>query len=258
MSGWIKIHRSITNHWLYTEKRVYSKLEAWYDIIMNVNYIDNKVIIKGNLYEVKRGQSILSLDSWSKRWNWDKSKVRRFLKTLQLDNMIVIESDTVTTQLTVCNYDSYQSEKTISETQTKRKRNADETQTTPIEERKKERKKEQLNTILSDSIIDKNQEKKIDLEKRTLEFKEIVKSFSHEYDIELLKSFFYYWSEPTQDNKFKMKYEIQKTWSIKGRLRTWKNNNYGNNNQNKTNETGIKSKERINAYFDLVNRYKNG
>ena len=32
MSGWIKIHRSITNHWLYTEKRVFSKFEAWNDI----------------------------------------------------------------------------------------------------------------------------------------------------------------------------------------------------------------------------------
>lgn len=140
MSGWIKIHRSITNHWLYTEKRVFSKFEAWNDILLTVNYTDAKTIIKGSIYEVKRGQSILSLDSWSKRWNWDKSKVRRFLNTLQLDNMIVIKSDTVTTQLTVCNYESYQGERNADETQMKRKRNASETQTTPIEERKKENK----------------------------------------------------------------------------------------------------------------------
>ena len=140
MSGWIKIHRSITNHWLYTEKRVFSKFEAWNDILLTVNYTDAKTIIKGSLYEVKRGQSILSLDSWSKRWNWDKSKVRRFLNTLQLDNMIVIKSDTVTTQLTVCNYESYQGERNADETPLKRKRNADETHATPIEERKKEKK----------------------------------------------------------------------------------------------------------------------
>lgn len=140
MSGWIKIHRSITNHWLYTEKRVFSKFEAWNDILLTVNYTDAKTIIKGSLYEVKRGQSILSLDSWSKRWNWDKSKVRRFLNTLQLDDMIVIKSDTVTTQLTVCNYESYQGERNADETPLKRKRNADETHATPIEERKKEKK----------------------------------------------------------------------------------------------------------------------
>jgi hypothetical protein len=140
MTGWIKIHRSITNHWLYSEKRVYSKLEAWYDMLIAVNYSDSKTLIKGKLYEVKRGQSIMSLDSWAKRWNWDKSKVRRFLNTLQNDNMIELKSDTITTQLTICNYESYQGERNADETPVKRKRNAGETQTTPIEERKEEKK----------------------------------------------------------------------------------------------------------------------
>ncbi len=140
MSGWIKIHRSITNHWLYSEKRVYSKLEAWYDMLIAVNYSDSKTLIKGKLYEVKRGQSIMSLDSWAKRWNWDKSKVRRFLNTLQNDNMIELKSDMITTQLTICNYESYQGERNADETPVKRKRNAGETQTTPIEERKEEKK----------------------------------------------------------------------------------------------------------------------
>lgn len=127
MSGWIKIHRSICEHWLYNEKRVYSKLEAWYDLIMNVNFYDSKVMIKGKLYEVKRGQSIMSLESWGKRWQWDKSKVRRFFSMLQKDSMIVLKSDTITTQLTICNYDSYQGEGNTSETRTKRKRNTDDT-----------------------------------------------------------------------------------------------------------------------------------
>jgi hypothetical protein len=140
MSGWIKIHRSITNHWLYSEKRVYSKLEAWYDMLIAVNYSDSKTLIKGKLYEVKRGQSIMSLDSWAKRWSWDKSKVRRFLNTLQNDNMIELKSDTITTQLTICNYESYQGERNTDETPVKRKRNAGETQTTLIEERKEEKK----------------------------------------------------------------------------------------------------------------------
>ena len=162
MSGWIKIHRSITNHWLYTEKRVFSKFEAWNDILLTVNYVDTKTIIKGRLYEVKRGQSILSLVSWSKRWNWDKSKVKRFLNTLQLDEMLVIKSDTQTTHLTVCNYESYQGERNADETQMKRKRNADETQMNTIEERKKEKKERSIfieptyNEILEYCIERKN------------------------------------------------------------------------------------------------------
>jgi len=162
MNGWIKIHRSITNHWLYSEKRVYSKLEAWYDMLIAVNYSDSKTLIKGKLYEVKRGQSIMSLDSWAKRWNWDKSKVRRFLNTLQNDNMIELKSDTITTQLTICNYESYQGERNADETPMKRKRNADETQTTPIEERK-----ENKEILFNDfwKIYDKQVDRKKCLEK---------------------------------------------------------------------------------------------
>jgi len=136
MSGWIKIHRSITDHWLYSEKRVFSKLEAWYDLLLNVNYSDSKTMIKGKLYEVKRGQSIMSLESWGKRWNWDKSKVRRFLNLLQNDSMFELVSDNITTQLTICNYDSYQAERNADETQVKHKRNTNEIQTKPIKESK--------------------------------------------------------------------------------------------------------------------------
>jgi hypothetical protein len=146
MSGWIKIHRSITDHWLYNEKRTYSKLEAWYDLLLNVNYTDAKIVIKGKLYEVKRGQSIMSLDSWANRWNWDKSKVRRFLVMLQKDEMIELISDNITTQLTICKYESYQGDGNADETRKKRKRNANEIQTKPIKE-SKENKKETIPSL---------------------------------------------------------------------------------------------------------------
>jgi hypothetical protein len=129
--GWIKVHRQIQSHWLYTDKREFSYFEAWIDILLTVNHADAKTMIQGTLYEVKRGQSINSLDTWAKRWKWSKSKVRRFLKTLEIDSMIETKSETITTRLTVCNYDSYQDERNAGETQTKRKRNAGETQMTP-------------------------------------------------------------------------------------------------------------------------------
>jgi DNA replication protein DnaD len=154
MSGWIKIHRCITNHWIYTEKRSFSKFEAWIDILMTVNFADAQVLIKGKLYQVKRGQSILSMDSWANRWNWNKSKVRRFMDLLQKDSMIVIKTDTITTQLTVCNYESYQDERHTDKPQTKRKRNTNETQTTPIkeEEEEQEEKKEKVDRFVSPTI----------------------------------------------------------------------------------------------------------
>jgi DNA-binding transcriptional regulator YhcF (GntR family) len=141
MSGWIKLHRSIKEHWLYTEKRKFSKFEAWNDILLNVNFSPAKTIIKGKIINVNRGESILSLDSWANRWKWNKSSVKRFFELLKKDGMIELKSETVTTRLTVCKYDTYQSKENDSETHTKRTRNASETHTKPIEE-EKERKEE--------------------------------------------------------------------------------------------------------------------
>ena len=56
--------------------------------------------------------------------------------------MITIKTDTITTQLTVCNYESYQDEqhtdKPQTKPQTKLKRNSNETQTTLIKEKEEE------------------------------------------------------------------------------------------------------------------------
>jgi hypothetical protein len=101
-TGYIKLHRSIMDNFLYNEKRVFSKYEAWQDILLNVNFQNGKAIIKGKLYEVKAGESLLSMDSWASRWMWNKSSVRRFLKLLEKSEMIVINSDNITTHLTVC------------------------------------------------------------------------------------------------------------------------------------------------------------
>lgn len=143
MSGWIKLHRSIKDHWLYTEDRVFSKFEAWNDILLSVNFSDAKQVIKGKIYNIKRGESTMSLDTWAKRWNWDKSKVRRFLTLLQSDGMIVLVSDNITTHLTVCNYASYQDERNASETPMKRKRNTNEIQTTPIKEEQEQQEQKE-------------------------------------------------------------------------------------------------------------------
>ena len=172
MSGWIKLHRSIKEHWLYTEKRKFSKFEAWNDILLNVNFSPAKTIIKGKIINVNRGESILSLDSWANRWKWNKSSVKRFFELLKKDGMIELKSETVTTRLTVCKYDTYQSKENDIETQVKRTRNASETHTKPIEEEKEEKEEkeniyrkfkhlsislgefEKLNEIYEKSVID--------------------------------------------------------------------------------------------------------
>jgi hypothetical protein len=127
--GWISIHRELQEHWLWKEKREFSKLEAWLDILLTVNHSEQKVMIKNTLFTVKRGQSINSLETWGKRWKWSRGRVKRFLDLLKSDSMIDFRTNSKTTELTVCKYDSYQDTQTSNKHQTNIKRTSNVHQT---------------------------------------------------------------------------------------------------------------------------------
>lgn len=109
MSGYINLHRAIQKHWIYKEDRVFSKFEAWTDILMRVNHAEAKVMHNGALETVLRGQTIWSLGDMETRWKWSNKKVKRFLDCLVADQMLSYKSTTKKTYLTVENYDFYQS-----------------------------------------------------------------------------------------------------------------------------------------------------
>lgn len=151
MSSWIKLFRDINKHWIWQNS---DYLKWWLDILLEVNHAPAKVVINNKIYDCNRGEKLYSLDTWATRWGTNKSKVRRFLTLLQNDNMIVLKSETQTTRLTVCKYDTYQDMRHADETQTTRKRHADETHLTPIEEGKEEKEgKEETNTINFDKLL---------------------------------------------------------------------------------------------------------
>lgn len=104
--GWIKLHRSIMDHWVFKNAEYY---KAWSIIIMTVNHSEKKVLIKSSLYTCKRGQSLNSIKTWTELFggDWSAQKVRTFFKLLKEDSMIKLQGDRNTTKLTVCNYDTY-------------------------------------------------------------------------------------------------------------------------------------------------------
>jgi hypothetical protein len=141
MSGWIKLHRDINSHWIWSNSDYF---KWWVDILLEVNHTPAKVLIKGKIYSCGRGEKLYSLDTWAIRWGTNKSKVKRFLEMLQKDEMICLKNETQTTRITICKYDDYQDVGNASETQVKRKRNASETQVKPIQERKEEEERKEV------------------------------------------------------------------------------------------------------------------
>lgn len=194
MQGWIKLHRQLKEHWLWKSEK---RLKWWIDILITVNHCDSKVLIKGTLVEVKRGQSVRSLETWAKDWNCTKSAVKNFFTLLQKDSMIDTESIQITTRLTVLNYDSYQDQLYASETQKIRSENASETQGIH---------KQELKELKND-----NNNNKVGFKKPTLEE---VKEYCKDKGVDPIKWFNHY-----ESNGWKVGKNPMKNW--KAAIATW-------------------------------------
>ncbi len=117
MSGWIKISRDITNHWIWQDN---DYLKWWLDLILLANWEDRKSLVSGVLTTIKRGQMVASIDylcdRWAKRDKRGKiiekpstKRVLKFLRLLEQDYMIKRDFGNYhNPMISVCNYAIYQ------------------------------------------------------------------------------------------------------------------------------------------------------
>ena len=110
MTGWISIDRSIQNHWLFKEKRTFSKFEACIYLLMEANHSKAKVPIGNQIVTVERGQRLTSILTLSDLFNWSRFKVKTFLDLLESDGMLEVKTTSKYALITIVNYDFYQSE----------------------------------------------------------------------------------------------------------------------------------------------------
>ncbi len=107
--GYVKLFRKMRENELWTEKRVFSRAEAWLDLLMEAHHSEEPktVLIKNKAYTVGFGQVLWSFRFMAKRWRWSLSAVVRFLDLLKNRNSIETESGTALTPITICNYKKY-------------------------------------------------------------------------------------------------------------------------------------------------------
>lgn len=107
--GYIRLFRKIKEHWLFRDKRRFSKFEAFIDLIFLCNHKCAKVLIGNALVLVKRGQFISSNVKLGETWRWSEGAVRIFLKLLEQEGMVRVKSTRKYTLYEVTNYYEYQS-----------------------------------------------------------------------------------------------------------------------------------------------------
>ena len=82
--GWISLNRELMNHWVWDCE--FSAGQAWVDLLLYANHSPAKIMLKGQLLNINRGQQARSELTLSKSWRWSRNKVRRFLKNLEKDS----------------------------------------------------------------------------------------------------------------------------------------------------------------------------
>ena len=107
MEGWIKLHRKLSENPLW-QCEPFTRGQAWVDLVLLTNHDDNYFYKRGVKIDVKRGQCGWSELALSKRWQWSRSKVRKFLNDLEKEQQIVQQKSNVTQIITINNYDKYQ------------------------------------------------------------------------------------------------------------------------------------------------------
>lgn len=107
--GYIKIWRKIWDDPLFDSRRVFSKFEAWVDLIMLAIGIDKEIDFLGDTIDLKRGQLATSQSRLAKRWGWSRWRVDKYLKLLSSKNVqkLSIKLYHKTTVITILNYNKY-------------------------------------------------------------------------------------------------------------------------------------------------------
>ena len=215
MEGWISLHRKILENPILNRSRIYSNFEAWIWLLLKANHKDNKFILGSEVLEVKKGQMITSQKKLCRQFKWGSTKLRTFLKLLQSDKMIELKPSSKATQITICNYDTYQDYQTANKSLPNRKQIA--TKSLP-KTNNKDNNVNNVNKLYNYIYTEINLKK---------------------YGKNVLDEFYGYWTEKKIGGN-KTLYEMQKTFDVDRRLSNWVKRDYNGTYKTHLDDNAIK------------------
>lgn len=111
--GWIKLHRSLLDHWIHERDKdgTYQMEHYWIDMLLMTNHEDRKIPCNKKVITIKAGSFMTSLRKLGSRWGMDKDSVRTILETFENEKMITRKTENNATVITIVNYGLYQSSK---------------------------------------------------------------------------------------------------------------------------------------------------
>ena len=210
MKGWISLHRKILENPVLSHSRVYSRFEAFLYLLLNANHKEADVVVGVKLYKVKKGEMITSQMKLCKKFKWGNTKLRNFLKLLQEAGMIKIKTEQNLTYVSISNYVTYQDNQIGSKPRATYKQTGS-----------------NLEANTNNNVNNDNNDNNVNKRKEKFTNKVLAEGLKHKPMVEpsIIESFTEYWTEMNR-SKTKMKFELQQTFEIPRRLKTWINNDF--------------------------------
>ena len=108
-SGWVKIHRSLLNDDLW-QGEVFTEGQAYLYLIIKANYQNSEFPIEdGKKIVVKKGEIFTSQQKLADSFNWDRSRLRRYLRKMKKAGKIDMQTKYKKyTIIKLLNYEKYQ------------------------------------------------------------------------------------------------------------------------------------------------------
>lgn len=110
---WFKFYRELINHPLVGFQKPFSRAEAWIWLLSEAKFDDSRDLRdfggKQRYIITPRGSITHSIRFLARTWGWSPIKTTTFIKQLKNEYSITLKTIQQITQITICNYDKYQS-----------------------------------------------------------------------------------------------------------------------------------------------------
>lgn len=143
--NYIKINRKILDWEWYSD---INTCRLFLHMLLKANWKESK--FRG--YTVPRGSFVSSIQSLAHETSLTNREIRTGISHLKTTGEVTIKTTNKFTIFTVLNYDLYQANDKQDDKQETNERQTNDKLTTTIEERKKERKEEYINTVSDDTV----------------------------------------------------------------------------------------------------------
>lgn len=222
--GWVKLHRSVMNKAWY-KKPEYCHL--WNHLILKATHKPFETWFEGKPIKLNPGQFITGRKKLAEETGIHESSIERILTYFEKIEQQIEQRKTSTSRcISIVNYSTYQHSEQQFEQPLNNGRTTAEQPLNTIQEHNNtitEEKRESTSPASQATPAKVKiglEELKQKLEARKQEFKKTLVPFKEKYGVNMLKAFYEYWTEPNKSFT-KMRFELNKTWSVSLRLATW-------------------------------------